>query len=160
MWAWVGNGIAFISTATCKNKGRNELTPGIVFASKDAAAPLCLLGKMGVNATPWGKRFIYELVKFQFLHGSFPAANLCAPAGTGNLGTFWMFPGGIWGTRSSKNIRHQSLQRPALLFLGSSPGQQGDENAHFCLRHLRHCLRHHLQFSPCASALDVKKHSF
>lgn len=87
----------------------------------------------------------------------------CAHPGDGEGGersTLWVFPGGVWGTWSWANIRHKSLQWAVLLFLGSSQGQEGDDNAHFCLRHLRHCLRHHWQFSPYISALDMRKYSF
>lgn len=173
--ACVANGIAFIPTATCKNKGRNSpFTPGIVFCSQSLshvsknaatpATPLCLLREIGVNSTPWGKRFYYEFVK------RFPTPPWLIPCshfqvlvlGTGRWerSTLWMFPGVFQGTSSWANIRHRGLQRPAPLFLGSSQGQEGDDNAHFCLRYLKHCPRHHLQFSPYTSALDMKKYSF
>lgn len=72
----IANRIVFISTATCKNKRRNSpltpvLTKGLSFAyshcpmsqtrSTHVAIPeasLCLLGKITVKSTPWGKAFL------------------------------------------------------------------------------------------------------
>lgn len=108
----MGNRIAFVSTATCKNKGRNSpLTPGIVFWSQslshafnDAATPLCLLGEIGVNSTPRGKRIYRELVKMFLAKAEVSNSSVAhslqqlprARPGdrkSGERSTFWMFPG-------------------------------------------------------------------
>lgn len=89
------NRIVFISTATCKNKWRNSplftgihqrCTKGLSFAyshcpmsqtrSNDVAIPaasLCLLGKITVKSTPWGKVFLRN-------HPCFAASALKASA--------------------------------------------------------------------------------
>lgn len=83
----------------------------------------------------------------------------CAGPGDGEdgaRGTFWVFPGGF----EAPGPGQTSGRGASSELCCSSQGGEGDDNAHFCLRHLKHCLRHHLQLSPYISAPDVKKLEF